>query len=70
MLMLWKIVPVFTIGETLEGDYTKDSTQGDEACYVFKEWHSSRDQEWYANFTCAQHMTDKRQWFRGCEGCQ
>ncbi len=34
MLMLWKIVPVFTIGETLEGDYTKDITQGDEACYV------------------------------------
>jgi hypothetical protein len=34
-----------TTGETLEGDYTKDTTQGDGACYVFKEWDSSRDQE-------------------------
>ncbi len=71
MLMLWKIVPVFTIGETLEGDYTKDITQGDAACYVCsKSGLALLDQEWYANSTCAQHMTDKRQWFLGCESCQ
>jgi hypothetical protein len=45
-----------TTGETLEGDYTKDTTQGDGACYVFNEWDNSQDQEWYANSTCSQRM--------------